>query len=172
MKSSVYILLFCLIIISCKYQSNDWENPLMIGRNKEKPHATLISYQSQETALSFIKNNSENYKLLNGNWKFKYYTNPLKTGNRFYKINFNDSKWDTIPVPSNWQILGYGTPIYTNIKHPFKVDLPKVPHKGNETGCYRTTFTIPENWEQKEMFIHFDGIQSTAYIYKRPGNWI
>jgi len=73
--------------------------------------------------------------------------------------------WDVIPVPSNWQVLGYGRPIYTNIKHPFPANPPFIPEDANETGLYRKTFTVPDSWSDKEIYLHFAGAQSAMYVW-------
>lgn len=160
-------LLFFIFMFSCntKKSSYEWENPEIIGINKEQPHATLIPHQDLESALSFNMANSPNYLNLNGNWKFLFKLNPTETIEGFEKNDFSDENWDMIPVPSNWQLEGYGKPIYTNIPHPFKVDPPLVPKEGNETGYYRTSFTLPDEWSKKEIFIHFGGVQSAFYLY-------
>jgi beta-galactosidase/beta-glucuronidase len=78
---------------------------------------------------------------------------------------FDDSSWDELEVPSNWQLKGYGTPIYGNIGNPYPYNPPSVPREGNETGLYRSSFELPERWEQNEIFIHFAGVQSAFYLW-------
>ena len=86
------------------------------------------------SALTFDKTSSPYHKSLNGIWKFKFLENPLMDPQNFYQENFDASKWEELPVPSNWQMHGYGQPIYTNIRMPFPMDPPKVPSDKNETG--------------------------------------
>ncbi|MBN1831255.1 MAG: DUF4981 domain-containing protein [Deltaproteobacteria bacterium] len=143
----------------------EWENPEIIGINKEAPHATFIPYQDAETAVSFNEQKSDRYILLNGVWKFKFLDCPEDTPDGFFSQGFSDKNWDDLKVPSNWQIKGYGRPIYTNIKHPFKADPPKVPHDANETGLYRLEFDVPSTWEDREIFLHFAGVQSAMYVW-------
>lgn len=75
------------------------------------------------------------------------------------------SGWDEIPVPSNWQMHGYGIPIYTNVRYPFPADPPHIPHDYNPVGSYRTEFEAPPDWEGREVFIHFDGVESAFYVW-------
>ncbi len=167
MKKILFIITAAIILcISCKKNNtiNDWENPNVIGINKEKPHATLCPYSDEKSALSFDKKTSPWIKLLNGKWKFHYSPKAKKTPKNFFKINYNDRSWDTIEVPSNWQLKGYGIPIYTNIKHPFPADPPYIKHD-NPVGSYRTTFTVPKDWSGRKTFIVFDGVQAGFYIW-------
>jgi len=146
---------------------NDWENPQVVGINKEKAHVTIT--------LPSEKQNNPGIISLNGTWKFKWSSNPETRPLDFYKNDFVVSEWDNIQVPGNWEMQGFGTPIYTNIKYPFKVDPPKVmgePNKKftsfesrNPVGSYCTTFQVPENWLDKVVFINFDGVQSAIYLW-------
>ncbi len=140
----------------------------MIGQNKEPPHNTLIPYQDVESALSCKVESSQFYKSLNGNWKFNWVKKPIERPKDFFKIDYNVSKWKEIPVPSNWQMHGYGIPIYSDIKYPYSInlkDIPSIDHEYNPVGSYRINFTIPENWENREIFIHFAGVDSAFYIW-------
>ena len=146
----------------------DWENAEMIGQNKDPAHNSLIPYQDVESAMKGKPINSLYYKLLNGEWKFNWVKRPEDRPKDFFKNEFNVSKWDNIQVPSNWQMHGYGIPIYLNVRYPssiHKVDIPKISHEYNPVGSYRTKFTIPENWDEREVFIHFDGVKSAFYIW-------
>ena len=146
---------------------NDWENPQVVGINKEKAHTTITLPSEKQSNPGIIS--------LNGIWKFKWSSNPETRPFDFYKNDFVVSEWDNIQVPGNWEMQGFGTPIYTNIKYPFKVDPPKVtsePNKKytsfesrNPVGSYCTTFQVPENWLDKLVFINFDGVQSAMYLW-------
>ena len=97
----------------------DWENPEMIGRNKMDPHAFFIPYASREAALADKKENSPFVLSLNGSWRFHWASRPSERLVDFFIPDFDDSNWDVIPVPSNWELNGYGTPIYVNITYPW-----------------------------------------------------
>jgi beta-galactosidase/beta-glucuronidase len=167
------ILIAWLLLAACQgvfAQTHDWENPRVFGKNKEAAHAHFITYPNTALALQQQKNASPWRQSLNGHWKFSFLTNPLDTPKDFYATAYNDQPWDSIKVPAHWQLQGYGKPIYTNVDHPFKVDPPHVPKKGNETGLYRKTFTLSEGLadftkNQQQVFIHFAGVQSAFYVW-------
>lgn len=158
----------------------EWENELIFAVNKEPGHNTYIPYPSVESLKAdktFDKPwetpNSDYYLSLNGNWKFNWVKQPSERPVNFYRMNYDVSAWKEIPVPSNWEMLGYGTPIYTNITYPFKNNPPLIqPQKGytNETevnpvGSYRREFTIPTGWNGKEIILHFNGVYSGIYVW-------
>ncbi|WP_207532119.1 glycoside hydrolase family 2 TIM barrel-domain containing protein [Desertivirga arenae] len=169
-------------LIPKREKKTEWENEEIFAVNKEAPHATYIPFTS-ENALrndpSFSDTGSITrsslYQSLNGEWKFSWAKQPEDRVKDFYKENFDDGNWKSIPVPSTLEMLGYGTPIYTNITYPFKNDPPwvmgKVPadwtvaREPNPVGSYRREFNIPENWDGREVFINFDGVISAMYLW-------
>jgi len=147
-------------------QPSDWENPLVVGRNKQPAHATLLPFADVETALAGERSSSPYFQLLNGNWKFHFAPTPTEAPENFYHPDFDSNGWKTIPVPSNWQVLGHGLPRYMNPDYAFdKTNPPFIPQETNETGSYLTTFTIPENWDGRQVFIVFDGVDSAFYVW-------
>lgn len=144
---------------------HDWENPAVIGINKEPAHCTLIPYGSLENALIGTQEASLNYKSLNGNWKFHWVSKPADRPQDFFKPDFDVSSWNEIPVPSNWQMHGYGRPIYLNVRYPFKKNPPYIQHDYNPVGSYRTEFEVPEDWQGRQVFMHFDGVESAFYLW-------
>ena len=143
----------------------DWENPRVTGINKEPAHATLMPYPDEKVALECVRENSPWFMTLNGEWKFKLYNNPKLAPENFFDLKYDDSNWDNIPVPSNWQMLGYDKPIYVNVRYPFPADPPRVPHDWNPTGLYRRRFTVPEDWLNKQIFLVFEGVDSAFYVW-------
>lgn len=146
---------------------SDWENPEVIGINKLPPHNTLIPFKDIKSSLLPCEKSSY-YFSLNGNWKFNWVKKPADRQLNFYKINFDDDSWEEIDVPSNWQMRGYGIPIYTNIKYPYSIDKEKIPgidKNYNPVGSYRRRFDLPKNWNEREMFILFDGVKSAFYLW-------
>ncbi len=143
----------------------DWENPEMIGQNKEAAHCTHIPFIDAENALQNNVAPSPFYQSLNGDWKFHWVRKPDERPMDFYQPAFDDSQWETIPVPANWQMHGYGIPIYTNIPYPFPKNPPHIPHEYNPVGSYRTAFTLPEGWGQRPVFLHFAGVKSAFYLW-------
>jgi beta-galactosidase len=150
-----------------KKEWKEWEDPKIFGINKEPSHNTLIPYKSIISALNSSKK-SEFIQSLNGKWKFNWVRKPADRPKRFYKKDFSTELWDEIGVPSNWQMKGYGTPIYTNIKYPYSInteEIPGIDHKYNPVGSYQTRFKIPEEWREREIFIHFRGVKSAFYLW-------
>ncbi len=143
----------------------DWENPAVVGRNKEPAHATYTLYPTVESALAGDRWASPFVKSLNGTWKFNWVRKPADRPADFYTPDYDVSDWDDIPVPSNWEILGYDVPIYTDVAYPFRPDPPHVPQDYNPVGSYRTTFTVPEDWNDRQVFLHFGGVKSAAYVW-------
>ena len=161
--------------------NNDWENQHIFAINKEDGHATFIPFANLEEMKAdpayrhpWKRTHSSRYLLLNGNWKFNWAKQPEDRPKNFYRTNYDVSKWDEIPVPSNWEMLGYGTPIYTNITYPFRNNPPFIQgqrgytvekDEPNAVGSYRHEFTLPAEWTDKEIFIHFDGVYSAMYLW-------
>ncbi len=146
----------------------DWENSEMIAQNKEPPHCTLIPYPTRETALKGLVEESEYYISLNGRWKFNWVKKPADRPIDFWKPDYDVSDWDEIPVPSNWQMHGYGIPIYTNYRYSKSIKtwrIPRIDHKYNPVGSYWTEFKIPETWNDRQIFIHFAGVKSAFYLW-------
>ena len=146
----------------------DWENPRMFGRNKAPAHCTLMPYANVSQALAGERHKSPFYKSLNSNWKFHWVGNPGERPHDFYRLDYDVSDWAQIPVPSIWQLQGYGMPIYLTRNYPFAFDNPNppyIPHDNNPFGSYRREFTVPDEWEDREVFIHFDGVKSNCYVW-------
>lgn len=159
---------------------NDWENERIFAIHKEEGRATFIPFATVEEMKAdpaymhpWEPTHSSRYMLLNGNWKFNWVKQPSERPVNFYKTSYDVSGWKEISVPSNWEMLGYGTPIYTNITYPIRNNPPFVQgQKGytvetepNAVGSYRRDFTIPADWKNQEIFIHFNGIYSAAYVW-------
>lgn len=145
---------------------NEWENPLVQGIHREPPHAILMPYPDTETATSYSRYQSPYCRLLNGTWKFYFAENLEGAPINFFDIDFDDSEWDDIAVPSNWQLEGYDIPYYTDLQLPFPPDfVPSVPQGKNPVGLYRLTFGVPENWQGKQVFLTFEGVDSAFHIW-------
>jgi len=144
--------------------TSDWQNPAVLERGREPAHATLIPYADRETALAGDRGASPFFRLLNGVWRFRYLPTPYDVPEGFGQEIFNDSDWDTLPVPSSWQMHGYGRPNYTNVAYPYPVDPPFVP-QDNPTGLYRRSFTIPASWNGRTVFITFEGVNAAFYLW-------
>ncbi|TDO23349.1 beta-galactosidase [Pedobacter duraquae] len=151
------------------------ENPELLGINKEPYHATLMPYANMQEALVAKRHASSLSKSLNGNWKFNWVPRPEERPVDFYKPEFNVADWKEIPVPSNWEVHGYGTPFYRNLGYTIKKDFPHVmsePEKWytsykerNPVGSYRRTFEVPASWIGRRNFITFDGVDCAFFIW-------
>lgn len=147
-----------------RFAPQDWETPLIIARNKERGHVPLGAYPDLQTAMTCNRMQSPFVETLNGDWSFHLAPFPEAVPDSFFHSDFDDSAWAKIPVPSNWQLQGYDKPIYTNIRYPFLCDPPNVPQE-NPTGCYRREFSIPEGWQNREIFLVFDGVSSAFHSW-------
>lgn len=179
MKRVIFFSILILMIISgCKKYSKyenvaftekdplDWENPELTGMNREDPHATMISFPDETSALASIKENSPNYVSLDGTWKFHFSKTPSERPYWFFKDDYDFRDWDDTEVPSNWQMKGYDDPpIYSNIPYPFKPDPPRIPHEVNTVGSYRRSFKVPAGWKDKQVFLHFGAVSSFFYVW-------
>ena len=159
---------------------NDWENEAIFDINKEPGRATMLLYASEKEMKSdeayqkpWLWPNSSLRIMLNGQWQFNWVSKPEDRPKDFYKTTFNASSWKTIPVPSCWEMQGYGTPIYTNVTYPFKNQPPfirgqegyTVLQEPNAVGSYRRTIRVPAEWNGREIYLHFNGIYSAAYVW-------
>ncbi|WEG11738.1 glycoside hydrolase family 2 TIM barrel-domain containing protein [Pullulanibacillus sp. KACC 23026] len=142
----------------------DWKDFGTIQKNTESPHVQLIPYSNKESAILDERNQSPYYRLLNGNWRFFYADSINFRPEPFYEEDFDTSNWDSIPVPSNWQMLGYGIPLYSSSKYPFPIDPPHLP-EDQPMGFYKRQFDIPMNWDSKEIFLVFEGVDSAFHLW-------
>ena len=163
--AATLLFLLCTLAYSqpAAPSGSEWEDPTVFSVGTEYPRATSLPYPSRAEALS--GETSPYVMSLDGLWKFRFSASPSEADDNFYETSFDTSAWDEIPVPSNWEMEGYGTPIYTNITYPFPKDLPHVPHDDNPTGCYRRSFTLPSSWDGREVFLHFGGSTAGMYVW-------
>lgn len=159
------LLLMVLCVVAASCVAEEWDDLSVVQVNTEKPHATMMTYPTVSLAMKDLREESPWFKSLRGDWKFNWVKNPASRPVDFYKNDFDDSAWKTIPVPSNWSKFGYGTPIYTNIRLPFPKRPPKAPRDYNPVGSYRTTFTLPPDWDGRRTLIHFAGVNSAFYLW-------
>lgn len=163
----VLIYMSCLLWVNHSVAQNlinPWENHQVYEENKEKAHATFMLYNSADKVKTDQYQSSPYYQSLNGQWKFSYVDKPAVRPMDYGKISFDEKGWSAIEVPSNWELKGFGTPIYTNITYPFPPNPPKVNNNYNPVGTYRKTFTIPQNWDNKEIMLHFGSISGYAEV--------
>lgn len=180
---SLFFGLFACLSSIGQTKTNDWENPAIFDVNKEKAHATFMPFRSVNDMLTQKSTQSVYYKTLSGTWKFNWVRKPADRPVDFYKTDYDVSKWDNIQVPSNWELEGYGIPIYINhqyefadhvnpvskeiklIENLYPANPGQVPHDYNPVGSYRRTFTIPESWDGRRVFVQFGAVKSAFYLW-------
>ncbi len=164
---NIVSLLSCLILLPAALPLHaagqpDWENENVTGINKEQPRASILPAADRQMSL-------------NGTWKFHFSMTPDKRPADFYQPGFNVKDWADMQVPSNWQLAGYGTAIYTNVPYPFKANPPRVtlePPRNwpayaerNSVGSYKRRFVVPETWKNRQIILRFDGVESAFYVW-------
>ena len=155
-----------------------WEDQSVFRVNKETPHATKMAFPTAEEAAGKTRMESPWAMLLNGEWKFHWAPTIEKheqAAKEFESVGFDDSAWSTIPVPSNVELHGYGTPIYTNIEYPFVKNPPSVTDEPpadwttykerSPVSAYRRAFTVPAEWNGRNTLIVFNGVESAFTLY-------
>lgn len=164
LTASLYFILFTCFA-SLAQEVNEWENPLVYERNKLQPHTDFIAYTTETDARADVFSTSPYYQSLNGTWKFNFVKKPEDRPRDFYKTGFDDSGWDRISVPGNWELEGFGIPIYTNIDYPFPKNPPFVDNSYNPVGTYRRSFEIPETWKDKEVILNLSSVSGYARVF-------
>jgi len=178
-------LIICGLIIFVTVQfsaaQNDWENELMFEKNKMNARVPSYSYESAEDALEGNRDKAR-VKSLNGTWKFNFVDKSEDRPTDFMAKDFSGNDWDDIAVPSNWELKGYGQPIYTNIIYPFTPGIllptkkkynymgpppPRYPniYRDNPVGSYFRDFEVPEDWKDQSIILHFGGVSSAFYLW-------
>ena len=165
----IYTLLLGALI-ACPMQAqtmHDWENHHVLQINREPARAAFTPFSVQKGDCSMS---------LDGTWKFRWTPVPGERIIDFYQTDFNDKDWKDFPVPANWEVNGYGTPIYVSAGYPFKIDPPRVMgepkadyttyKERNPVGQYRRTFVLPVGWEaDRQTFLCFEGVMSAFYVW-------
>lgn len=136
----------------------------MFEVNQTEGHTVCVPFKSVGEALNQQKSKSENVLSLNGEWKFHYADTPEGTPNGFFASNFNDRKWSDITVPSNWEMQGFGDPLFQNVPQPFRSNPPFVTREYNPTGSYRKSFTLPAGWKGKRIFLRMERTASASFV--------
>lgn len=144
---------------------SDRQDSRVFAVGRERPRATLYPYPSEKAAREMNFKNSPYFKSLNGKWAFHFSKTPGERPADFHAPGYDASSWDSIPVPSNWEMQGYGVPIYTNVVYPFPKNPPYIPETDNPVGSYRRSFTLPSSWAGRRVYLHFDGSTAGMYVW-------
>jgi beta-galactosidase len=151
-------------IVPHVYNTPPWEDPQVTSINRDIARATAYSYASVDEALTKPRESSGRFLLLNGLWDFKFAFKPDDAPADFYKSRV--SGWDKIEVPSNWELKGYDIPRYKSAVYPFRpVNPPYVPRDYNGVGSFQRIFTVPANWKDMNVTLHFGGVSSAFNIW-------
>ncbi len=168
------VALLTLVLEASAQTTNDWENPHVLGINKQPYHATLQLPSKEKECKEIVS--------LDGQWYFHWSRKPEERPADFYRENYDVSQWGKIAVPGNWQMQGYGTPIYININYPFVKARPSVTaeppqdwtayENRNPVGSYVQFFDVTKEMLQQNLILHFGGVHSAFYVWvsgKRVG---
>ena len=180
-KKIFFVIMFLTMACHLVKAQNDWENELVFEKNKMQARVPSYSFTSVTDALVGNRDKSR-LKSLNGNWKFNFVEKSENRPLDFMASDFKgNNNWKDIEVPSNWELKGYGQPIYTNIVYPFTPNIldttlkfdwrgpqppmpPKI-YRDNPVGSYFRDFEIPTDWKDQSIIIHFGGVTSAFYIW-------
>ena len=147
----------------------EWQDPAVNGVNRAPMHAHFFAYESLAAADAGVPESSSNYMTLHGLWKFDWVADADSRPTDFWRTDFNDKSWGTMPVPGIWELNGYGDPMYTNVSYPwsnqFANDPPHVPAKNNHVGSYRREIDVPAAWKDREIIAHFGSVTSNIYLW-------
>lgn len=175
----------CLFFVSCNqdiqntpsselvkapkvWLKDDWQNPQVIQINKLPARATSYSFADVSSAKTYDRQASKLISL-NGQWKFNYVDDAASRPSSFYQAGFDRSSWSDIAVPSNWEMQGFGTPIYSNKTYPFLSDIKdvQIPNitRDNPVGSYLRDFELPSEWQSQQVILHFGGVSSAFYVW-------
>ena len=166
-KLITIIILIFIVALTISAQQADWENNHILSINREPARDAFIPYRNLPGDRTIS---------LNGIWKFRWTPTPDSRIINFFATGFDDTAWKTLAVPANWEVNGYGTPIYISSGYSFKIDPPRVMGTPKETyttfkernpvGQYRRSFTLPSSWKSAgQTFLRFDGVISAYYVW-------
>ena len=166
-RLSLTALLLCIVHYAlCIETHHDWEDNHVLQINREPARAYFIPFGEKA---------GDRQLCLNGIWQFRWTKTPDERIKDFYRTDYNATGWKTLAVPANWEVNGYGTPIYVSAGYPFKIDPPYVTREPkrewttyeerNPTGQYRRTFNVPDSWTGGQTFLRFEGVMSAFYVW-------
>jgi beta-galactosidase len=184
MKNKIILLFLLIVAINANAQlyketlaqvPKEIQDPTIFGINKLAPRTAIWPSPTAVDASKSSYDNAVWAKSLNGNWLFNWSKDPQSRPSDFYKKEFTKQDWKTIKVPGTIEMQGWGVPLYSNYDYPFKVNPPFVMdepqtdfttyHQRNPVGSYYRTFSVPKEWKDQEIILHFGGISSAAFIW-------
>lgn len=169
MKKLLSFSLFLGMCTLAMAQGNEWQDPTKVQVNRAPMHTNYFAFESEAAARKGCRMSSDNYLSLNGLWKFFWVKDADQRPNDFFRVDFNDRGWVNMPVPGNWELNGYGDPLYVNTGFPwrnqFRSNPPEIPIQNNNVGSYRREIEIPQNWNGKDIIAHFGSVTSNIYLW-------
>lgn len=167
MRKTLSFLFVSIVVCMNSFSQNvpDWENPEVFAVNKENTRTTALPYPSEQLAIGDDYDASPYYQSLNGKWKFHWVPKVSEVPAGFYEENYDVTNWVEMPVPGNWEFNGYGIPMYVNTGFGFRAKPPHIDREDSPTGAYRHEFNIPDSWDGRRIFIHFEGGTNSMYVW-------
>ena len=169
MKKILLCWLAAATALTAGAQSNEWQDAGVNAVNRMPMHGSWFAYESPEAAQTGDKTLSERFVTLNGNWKFNWVRDADLRPTGFFRTDYDDKAWSSMPVPGMWELNGYGDPVYLNVGYAwrgwFKNDPPHVPVEQNHVGSYRRTVDIPAAWAGRQIVAHFGSVTSNIYLW-------
>ena len=169
MNKFILTLFLAILFMGCKQEplseiaaQTFHYNHQIVEEHKLAPRASFFNFESPDISE---KENSNRFLSLNGNWKFNWVKDPKQRPTTFQNIDFDDSNWTTIPVPANWEVEGFGYPIYLDERYPFTTKWPDAPTDYNPVGTYRKTISLDNDFLSQDIVLHFAGAKSAMYVY-------
>ncbi len=169
---NLFVLMFLFVASLMQAQQHPlnphWENPDTNQINRLPMRSAYFPFETKDLAKAGKLAASSRFISLNGDWKFKWVEKYVDRPTDFFKTDFNDSKWVNFKVPADWNVNGYGVPIYVNQPYEFFMKNPTpplIPGEINHTGSYRKKFTVPQSWTGQKIYLHLDGIKSAGYAW-------
>lgn len=161
-------IFFCSSSISAQ-KFTEWKDPSVNSINRAPMHASYFAYESREKAEVNNRIDSRNFLSLNGMWRFQWVRHLTERPTNFFQTTYDDKGWDFIEVPGMWEMKGYGEPLYVNQRYEWdylmKPEPPITPEENNHVGSYRREIEIPNDWNGKEVFLHFGAVASNVYLW-------
>ncbi len=166
-KILLHLIIYSLCLGLSAQTFTEWQDPAVFEVNKLYPRANIPQNDPFIKEDVFDPHSGDSYFVrLDGIWNFRYVPNADERPNDFFRMDYDDSNWDSIPVPGNWELNGFGVPVYVNTTNDFdNSQLPKVPVKGNAVGSYRKWVDIDKKWEDQQVIINIGGAKSCFYLW-------
>lgn len=163
------IILFIIMALAMNVKAQEiadwWNDVTVFAVNKVVPRTNVIPYQDEKGINNLEYRQSPYYQCINGNWKFNWVEKPADKSEGFYVEGYDVTSWGSIPVPGNWEMNGYGIPVYVNQTNEFPSNPPYAPTEYNPVGCYVHDFNVPAEWDGRNVYINFGAVKSAMYLW-------